>query len=128
MDIGAKIKQLRIEKGLTLEELGHLVGVGKSTVRKWEQGIISDIRQTNLAKLSSALGTTPECLMGWDERFNHKGCLAAEAKLLDSLQTQYGNLAVALFTAFTQLNADGQQKAVENVQDLLDVPKYRKGD
>ena len=40
MDMGQKIYNLRIQKGLTLEELGNMVGVGKSTVRKWENGMI----------------------------------------------------------------------------------------
>ena len=35
MNTGEKIKYLRKQKGLTLEELGKLCGVGKSTVRKW---------------------------------------------------------------------------------------------
>ena len=39
MNMGQKINQLRLQKGFTLEELGNLVGVGKSTVRKWENGI-----------------------------------------------------------------------------------------
>ena len=31
MDMGKKIYELRTQKGLTLEELGNMVGVGKST-------------------------------------------------------------------------------------------------
>lgn len=40
MDMGQKIKAIREAKGMTLEELGNKVGVGKSIVRKWENGII----------------------------------------------------------------------------------------
>ncbi len=36
MDMGQKIYSLRIQKGLTLEALGNMAGIGKSTVRKWE--------------------------------------------------------------------------------------------
>lgn len=35
MEMKDKIKQRREELGLTLEEVGNIVGVGKSTVRKW---------------------------------------------------------------------------------------------
>lgn len=35
MNIGQEIKRLRLEKGMTLEQLGDKCGVGKSTVRKW---------------------------------------------------------------------------------------------
>ena len=45
MDIGKRIKELRLAKGMTLEELGNKVGVGKSTVRKWETGIIENMRR-----------------------------------------------------------------------------------
>lgn len=67
MEMGQKIYNLRIQKGLTLEELGNMVGVGKSTVRKWENGIIANMKRDKILKVSEALGTTPAYLMGWDE-------------------------------------------------------------
>ncbi len=36
MTLGDRIHYLRTEKGYTLQELGDMVGVGASTVRKWE--------------------------------------------------------------------------------------------
>lgn len=62
-----KIKLLRKAKGLTLEEVANIVGVGKSTVRKWEEGTIANMRRDKIASLAMALGTTPAYLMGWDE-------------------------------------------------------------
>ena len=59
MNIGKEIERLRKEKGMTLEELGDKCGVGKSTVRKWEKGIIKDMRRDKIASLSSALGVSP---------------------------------------------------------------------
>lgn len=70
MDVGQKIKVLREEKGMTLEELGDKVGVGKSTVRKWEAGIIANMRRDKIAKIADALGTSPAYLMGWEEESN----------------------------------------------------------
>lgn len=67
MDMGQKINNLRTQNGLTLEELGNMVGVGKSTVRKWENGMIANMRRDKIAKLADALKTTPAYLMGWDE-------------------------------------------------------------
>lgn len=66
MEIGQKIKTLREEKGMTLEELGNKVGVGKSTVRKWETGMIANMRRDKIAKVASALETSPAYLMGWE--------------------------------------------------------------
>lgn len=67
MDMGKKIEMLRKERGLTLEELGEKVGVGKSTVRKWENGMIANMRRDKIAKIAFALGVTPGHLMGWEE-------------------------------------------------------------
>jgi transcriptional regulator with XRE-family HTH domain len=63
-----RIKALRQEKGLTLEQVADVVGVGKSTVRKWETGMIANMKRDKIASLAKALGTTPEYLMGWDEK------------------------------------------------------------
>ncbi len=67
MEMGQKIYNLRIQKGLTLEELGNMVGVGKSTVRKWENGMIANMKRDKILKVSEALNTTPAYLMGWEE-------------------------------------------------------------
>lgn len=66
-NMAERIKNLRKEKGMTLEEVAIKVGVGKSTVRKWETGMIANMRRDKIASLANALGTTPEYLMGWDE-------------------------------------------------------------
>lgn len=62
-----RIKTLRQEKGLTLEQVADVVGVGKSTVRKWETGMIANMRRDKIADLAKALGTTPAYLMGWED-------------------------------------------------------------
>lgn len=71
MDIGEKMKQLRIEQGLTLEEVGKRVGVGKSTVRKWESGQIANMRRDKIALVAKALGVSPTYIMGWPEQSEH---------------------------------------------------------
>ena len=67
-----RIKALRQEKGLTLEYVAKMVGVGKSTVRKWETGMIANMRRDKIADLAKALGTTPAYLMGWKEEQEKK--------------------------------------------------------
>lgn len=66
MELSEKIKMLRIQSGLTLEEVGNIVGVGKSTVRKWESGEIANMRRDKIALLAKALHVTPGYLMGWE--------------------------------------------------------------
>ena len=66
-DMASKIKYLRSLYGLTLEDVATVVGVGKSTVRKWETGMIANMRRDKIALLAEALHTTPAYLMGWEE-------------------------------------------------------------
>lgn len=66
MDIGARIYQKRTQLGMTLEEVGKKVGVGKSTVRKWETGDIESMRVDKVALLSNALNVSPLYIMGFD--------------------------------------------------------------
>lgn len=60
---GELIKKKRLELGLTLEEVGTAVGVGKSTVRKWETGMISNMKRDKIAKLASILHISPADLI-----------------------------------------------------------------
>lgn len=66
-ELSRKIRDLRQLHGLTLEQIAQQVGVGRSTVRKWETGLISNMRRDKIAKLAAALHTTPGYLMGWED-------------------------------------------------------------
>ena len=58
-EIGNKIFTRRKELGLTLEEVGQAVGVGKSTVRKWENGMIKNMGRDKIAALARVLQMDP---------------------------------------------------------------------
>ena len=66
MDTKNIIREKRLELGLTYEELGKMIGVGKSTVRKWEIGMIENIRRDNIVALATALKISPALIMGWN--------------------------------------------------------------
>lgn len=65
MDIARKIHELRISRGLTLEDVGDYVGVSKATVLKWESGKIKNMRRDKIVRLAEILGTSPGELIGW---------------------------------------------------------------
>lgn len=71
MEFKDLIKKRRAEIGVTLEDIGKIVGVSKATVQRWESGEIKNIRRDKIEKLSQALQTTPAYLMGWDENKSH---------------------------------------------------------
>ncbi len=64
MEIKDKIYNLRKKYNLTYEQIAEIVGVGKSTVRKWETGLIANIRDDKLENLARALHTTVDYLKG----------------------------------------------------------------
>jgi len=68
MTTGEKIKALRLEKGMTQEELGDKLGVKKAAVHKWETGLVVNIKRSTLAKLCAVLDTTPDYLMGYKQQ------------------------------------------------------------
>ncbi|HDX7802012.1 TPA: helix-turn-helix domain-containing protein [Staphylococcus aureus] len=61
------IKSRRKELNLTLEQVGDLVGVGKSTVRKWETGDIENMKRDKIVKLAKALRVSPSYIMGIED-------------------------------------------------------------
>lgn len=67
MTTGERIKALRLEKGLSQEELGRLVGVQRAAINKYEKGLVVNLKRDTANRLAQALGTTPAALMGWAE-------------------------------------------------------------
>ena len=88
-DMAQKIKDLRIANDMTLEQVADIVGVGKSTVRKWETGMIANMRRDKIAALAKALHTTPEYLMGWSTEIEISNLFKIETKKFRLL----GNIA-----------------------------------
>lgn len=60
---GKRLKELRIKKGLTQEELGHAVNVTKVSICCYEKNNRTPNIET-LLDLSEALETTPDYLLG----------------------------------------------------------------
>lgn len=54
-NIGKLIKEARLDKGMTQEELGKMVGVQKSAIAKYENGRVVNIKRSTLQKLAQAL-------------------------------------------------------------------------
>lgn len=109
MTLGELIHTRRKELNLTLEEVGNSVGVSKSTVRKWETGYISNMKRDKIALLSKTLKLNPaQFIVGSDKDINSE------------------NPHQLLIDKYDNLNSDGQSKLMERLDELLELPKYRK--
>lgn len=63
MNIGKFIKEKRLEKGMSGNELATKVGVNHATVYRWENGQIGSIKVSVLTKLAEVLGFSPLALL-----------------------------------------------------------------
>lgn len=68
MDIGNKIREARLAKGMTQEELGDLLGLQKSAIAKYENGRVINIKRSTLKKISDILGLRPSELIFEEEQ------------------------------------------------------------
>ena len=115
-EMAKRIRQLRISQNLTLEQVASKVGVGKSTVRKWETGMIQNMRRDKIASLADALRTTPAYLMGWDDT---SGILPSNLTPLAPMDQipLVGDIACG-----TPILAE------ENITDYVDLPGHIRAD
>ena len=67
MNVGKRIKARRKELEMTADDLAMEIGKSRETVYRYENGDIEDMPITVIEPLASALKTTPDYLMGWDD-------------------------------------------------------------
>lgn len=66
MNIGDRIKTLRMNKDLSQTELAEKIGVSKQTLYKYENSLITNIPSDKIELLARHLGSSPAVLMGWE--------------------------------------------------------------
>lgn len=145
-DIGANIKKIRLEKGLTQKELGDLCGMADSAIRRYESGRGNPTNKT-LLRIASALNTPVEVLMLSDERYKDLEEWAGEPifNSTEEKETHYtiirntlelrnlyrvdefvnspnGRLIIA---AYSELNEFGQREAVKRIAELTELKDYQ---
>ena len=65
--MGQRIHEKRVEYGWTLEELGEKLGVKKSSISKWENGDVQNIKRSCIARMAELFHCSPVWLMGYDD-------------------------------------------------------------
>ena len=66
MTIGERIKQRRMELGLSVDEVAEKLGKNRATVYRYESNEIENLPVGTLEPLAKILETTPAQLMGWE--------------------------------------------------------------
>ena len=68
-----RIKKLRQERGLSVQELADMIGKNRATVYRYENGDIENMSSKAMHDLASVLNTTPMYLMGvYDDPYDYE--------------------------------------------------------
>ena len=71
LTIQEKLKDLRVERGLTLEQLAEQTGLSKSALGKYENDDFKDISPFAIVMLAKFYGVSTDYLLGMTEQKNH---------------------------------------------------------
>lgn len=133
MTMGEYIKTLRCGgnkygKKYSQEELGRMLNppVYRSAVNKWEKGLVINIKRDYIEQLATIFGIEPTDLMCFETRFDEEQ-ISEEVKLAEGITKYFGKDAIQLLQLFSELNDSGKQKALNELADLTEIPKYLKG-
>ena len=97
MTTGQKIRSLRLQKGMTQEELGKKIGVQKAAINKYENGIVVNLKRSTIAKLAEALGVPPIYFLEFNQSSPDNAIPYKEpylAPILGSIPAGYPVLAI----------------------------------
>ena len=62
---GDRIRELRIQHDMTLDDVARYLGINRQAVYKYEQGIVTNIPLDKIEKMADLFGTTPDYIAGW---------------------------------------------------------------
>lgn len=113
MSFASRLRQAREQAGFTQQDLAKKLGVTKNAISNYENGVSSP-KWEILIKIFDVLQVTPNFL--YQDDFSTD---TSESCALTPQQS-------TLLAAFDQLNEEGQQKAVEYVEDLVMTGRYKK--
>lgn len=129
MTMGEYIKYLRTggnkyDRQWTQEELGLMLvpKVNRAAINKWETGQVENIRRNHIQQMSEIFGVKPCELMCFQANEDQ---LSEEVATIEQVLKMFGKEAVQLLQHFTELNDLGKEKALEDISDLTDHPKYK---
>ena len=107
---GKNILEARKNAGLTMEELGKMVGVSRATIKRYESGEIANIPDDKIEKIAKATKVSEAFLMGWDTL--KKENAAFHARILKDAELQ------ELIKDFLTLDKTDQELIKNMIQSL----------
>lgn len=123
MTIGERIKRLRLESGMTQEEVGKALGITKAAVQKYESNRIVNFRVDMIRKMCLLFRTTPAYFVFDDVEELHNSL--DMMKLRRIIIAHFGERFVSFLDVLNKLNEDGRQKVIEYTNDISQIDAYK---
>jgi transcriptional regulator with XRE-family HTH domain len=122
MTIGEKIKKLRTLKGMTQEELGKHLGIGKAAVQKYESGKVENLKSSHIKTLCLLFNVEPWIFIFDDEEQPEEH----ENELYNQVKNIYGDLGLDNLILFQKLNSTGRKRVNQYLKDIVRIEEYIK--
>ena len=125
MTIGQRIRTFRKKIGMTQQELSDKTGISVQSIRKYESDRMVPKSQ-NLQSISKTLGVSPSdidsglknTLERWNQTIDTES-LSKEVDLWESITETFGDESASFFNDYLSLTPEGQQKASEYMEFLM---------
>lgn len=117
-----RIKRLRVASGMTQEELGAKLGVGKATVQKYESGQIQNLKTAHIKTLCRLFKKRPHFFI-FDDLEKYEG---ETENLNESIEMHYGAMLTATLKIGFRLNEKGRARLLDYAADLAKIEEYKK--
>ena len=121
MNTGDRIKQRRLELGLSADDLANKIGKSRATIYRYENGDIENMPTPILEPLAKALNTTPADLMGW--KTASISDITIENTIPDPKQFQRLSYYAELLGLYKQLSSSNKDKVFSYTKKLLSTQK-----
>ena len=126
MTMGDRIRKLRLQHNMSMEELGSKVGVGKTAIFKYEKGEVENLPRSTIEKMAVVFGVSPAYIMCFDEWDQNSEALSDEVKLIERIQAKWGKDMVSIMHLCSELNEEGQKTLIDVAEGLSALIKFQK--
>lgn len=137
------IRSARKKAGKSQDDLAKVLGVNRATISKYETGSIEPT-VSQLIKIAEYLNTDLTDLFDMEASLFQRAFQSgfesgietqSKSESIESLALRsvfsddgysFSQKEISMIQSFSKLNDEGQQKAVERVEELTEIPKYQK--
>jgi len=105
---GDRIRELRQQHGMTLDDVAKNLGVNRQAVHKYEQGLVTNIPLDKVEKMADMFGVSPGYISGWTD--SPEGAASDKCALTD--------VERSLISLYRSLSPRGQQLLMDRAEEL----------